>query len=270
MSAPGARDVVLSETRRERYLRHILLKEVGAQGQQKLLAARVLVVGAGGVGAPALLYLAAAGVGVIGIADDDKVALSNLQRQIIYGTGDIGEPKTARAKAALARLNPDSHIVEHREKIGDKNARALIEGYDLVLEGIDNFEGRYALNRAAMAARKPFVSAAVGRFEAQLSVFKPFAGADLPCYRCLVPAPPPRESQINCAEEGVLGPVAGVVGAAAALEAIKEILGLKPSLAGRLFLYSPLAVDARVVRLPRDPECAECKQIERDKHEYPS
>jgi adenylyltransferase/sulfurtransferase len=254
---------MLNDAERERYLRHILLKEIGAQGQQKLLAARVLVVGAGGIGAPALFYLAAAGVGEIALVDDDEVALSNLQRQIIYSTADVGAPKTGAAHAALLRLNPDVRIVEHRVKATDANARDLVHGCDLVLEGVDNFATRYVLNRACIAAKKPLVSAAVGRFDAQLSVFKPYASAEFPCYRCFLPEPPEREAVLNCAEEGVLGPLAGVVGAAAAVEAIKELLGLEPSLAGRLFLYSPLAPDARVVRLPRDPDCEDCAALER-------
>lgn len=256
---------MLTEAQQERYLRHILLKEVGAQGQQKLLAARILVAGAGGIGAPALLYLAAAGVGTIGVADHDAVALSNLQRQIIYGSADIGAAKTASVRAALGRLTPDTKVIEHCEKVSEKNARTLVASYDLVLEGIDNFEGRFALNRACIAEQKPLVSSAIGRFEAQLSVFKPYAGDDLPCYRCLVPEAPPRDLVINCAEEGVLGPVAGVIGAAAALETIKEILGL-PSQAGRLFLYSPLSLEARYVKLPRDPHCPDCSRIRRKPH----
>lgn len=254
---------MLNDAQRDRYLRHILLKEVGAQGQQKLLAARILVVGAGGVGAPAIAYLAAAGIGVIGVADDDDVALSNLQRQILFSTADVGAAKTERARAAVARLNPEVRVVEHRMKIIDETARAIVSQYDLVLEGIDNFRGRFALNRACIAEKKPLVSAAIGRFEAQLSVFKPFAGEEFSCYRCLTPEAPPRDAEINCAEEGVLGPVAGVIGAAAALEALKEILGLQPTLAGQLFLYSPLVPDARIIRLPRDPDCADCGRIER-------
>jgi adenylyltransferase/sulfurtransferase len=254
---------MLTDAERERYLRHILLKEVGAQGQQKLLAARVLVVGAGGIGAPALLYLAAAGVGTISIADDDEVALSNLQRQIIYATADVGASKADAARAALARLNPQTRV-ETLSRLTAANADDVVRRHDVVLEGVDSFETRYLLNRAAISARKPLVSAAIGRFDAQLSVFKPYAGPDLPCYRCLVPTAPPREEAINCAEEGVLGPIAGVAGSAAALETLKEILCLAPSLAGRLFLYSPLAIDARVVRLPRDPDCADCGRIARD------
>jgi adenylyltransferase/sulfurtransferase len=255
---------MLSPAQRERYLRHILLKEVGAQGQQKLLAARVLVVGAGGLGAPLIQYLAAAGVGVLGIADDDAVALSNLQRQVIFAASDIGAPKTAAAKAAATRLNPDARIVEHRVRIDESNAADTIAGYDLVVEGIDNFAGRFALNRACIARRTALVSAAVGRFDGQVSVFKPWAGADLPCYRCLVPEAPSREAEASCLEQGVLGPVTGVVGAIAAHEVLKEIVGFGRSLAGRLLVYDALAAEARTIALKRDPDCPDCGPIERE------
>ena len=253
----------LDQIQRERYLRHILLKEVGAQGQQKLLKARVLVVGAGGIGAPLLQYLAAAGVGTIGIADDDVVALSNLQRQVLYSTADIGAPKTARARAAIARMNPDVSIVEHRTRLTDENAGPIIAGYDLVVEGIDSFEGRYAINRACIALEKTLVSAAVGRFEGQLATFKPFAGAGLACYRCLVPEAPPRDSQANCAEEGVLGALTGVVGTLAAMEVLKELLGVGESLAGRLLHYDGLKAQCRTLALPADPQCPECGDLQR-------
>ena len=254
---------MLSDAARERYLRHILLKEVGGQGQQKLLAARVLVIGAGGIGAPLLQYLAAAGVGTIGVADDDVVALSNLQRQVHYSTEDVGAPKAERAHAAIARLNPDINVIEHRTKITGANAHDIIADYDLVVEGIDNFAGRYAINSAAISLKKPLVSAAVGRFDAQLSVFKPFAGAGLPCYRCLVPEAPPRDAQVNCAEEGVLGAVTGVIGTLAAMETLKEILHLGESLAGRLLLYDGLAAQFRTIALPADPQCPDCGAIAR-------
>ncbi len=253
---------MLNDNQRERYLRHILLKEVGAQGQQKLLNARALIVGAGGLGAPLIQYLAAAGVGTIGLADDDVVELSNLHRQVIYGTDDLGAAKTARAAAAIRRVNPDVETRAH-PKLREVNARDIVAGYDVVVEGIDNFAGRHALNRACIAERKTLVSAAVGRFDGQVSVFKPFAGPELPCYRCLAPEEPPRESQVNCAEEGVLGPVTGVIGALAAMEALKEILGLKPTLAGQLLLYRGLDAAARTVALPRDPQCPDCGSIER-------
>jgi len=247
----------MNKAQRDRYSRHILLREVGGQGQQKLLAARVLIVGAGGIGAPLLQYLAAAGVGTIGVADDDEVALCNLQRQVIYGTGDIGAAKTSAAKNFAARLNPDVEIIEHRLRINMENAAGVIADYDLVAEGVDNFETRYALNRACMTAKTPLVSAAVGRFDGQLSTFKPFqAPGVLPCYRCLVPAPPPH--QTHCAEDGVLGAVTGVIGALAAMEVLKEVIGVGDSLAGRLMIYDGLAAKTRTVDLPADPGCPDC------------
>ena len=243
---------------RERYARHILLREVGGQGQQKLLAARVLVIGAGGLGSPILSYLAAAGVGTIGIADDDKVALSNLQRQTIFRTEDVGRDKVEAAADAIARLNP--HVKTHAHpRITDQNAREIVAPYDLVVEGVDNFAARYALNRACLAEKKPLVSAAVGRFEGQLSTFKPFAQPGvLPCYRCLVPEEPPRDQQVNCAEEGVMGAVTGAMGTLAAMEALKELLSVGEGLAGRLMLYDGLAATFRTVRLPADPACPDC------------
>lgn len=254
---------MLNADARERYIRHILLKEVGAQGQQKLLAARALIVGAGGLGSPILQYLAAAGVGVIGIADDDAVSLSNLQRQTIYRDEDVGAPKTARAREFARSLNPEIRIVAHNERIDAENASDRISAYDIVIDGVDNFATRHALNTACIAAKKPLVSAAIGRFEGQLSVFKPWAGPDFPCYRCFVPEAPSLEERINCAEEGVLGPLAGVIGSMAALETIKEILTIGDSLAGRLVLYDGLAAKMRTVSLPRDPECVDCSSLER-------
>ena len=188
---------MLDADARDRYLRHILLKEVGAQGQQKLLAARVLTVGAGGLGSPIIQYLAAAGVGTIGVADDDRVALSNLQRQTIYRDEDVGALKAERAAAFARALNPEIRIVAHRERLDAANAAARIGGYDLVVEGVDSFAGRFAINAACIEKRKPLVSAAIGRFEGQLAVFKPWAGAGLGCYRCLVPEAPPRDAVYN-------------------------------------------------------------------------
>jgi len=251
--------MTLTNHQTERYARHILLKEVGGQGQKKLLASRVLVVGAGGIGAPLIQYLAAAGVGTIGVADHDHVSLSNLQRQVLYETGDVGAPKTERAKAATDRLNPDVSVKEHRERITPENALEVISDYDLVVEGIDNFAGRYVLNKTCIALSKPLVSAAVGRFEGQLSVFKPFDDPGvLPCYRCLVPEEPPRETQVNCEEEGVLGAVTGVMGTLAAMEALKEILGVGETLVGRLLIYDGLNSETRTIALPADPECRDC------------
>jgi molybdopterin-synthase adenylyltransferase len=249
----------MDKTQRERYARHILLKEVGGQGQQKLLAARVLVVGAGGLGAPLIQYLSAAGVGTIGIADDDTVALSNLQRQVVFHTEDVGCAKISAAKKFVERLNPDVVIVEHAVRVTNANASELIADYDLVVEGVDNFETRYALNHASIALGKPLISAAVGRFEGQLATFKPFENPGvLPCYRCLVPNEPPREGQTNCAEEGILGALTGVMGTLAAMEVLKELLQIGESLAGRLMLYDGLGGTFRTVGLPADPQCRDC------------
>jgi molybdopterin-synthase adenylyltransferase len=249
----------MDKTQRERYARHILLKEVGGQGQQKLLAARVLVVGAGGLGAPLIQYLSAAGVGTIGIADDDTVALSNLQRQVVFHTEDVGCAKISAAKKFVERLNPDVAIIEHAVRVTNANASELIADYDLVVEGVDNFETRYALNHASIALGKPLISAAVGRFEGQLATFKPFENPGvLPCYRCLVPNEPPREGQINCAEEGILGALTGVMGTLAAMEVLKELLQIGESLAGRLMLYDGLGGTFRTVVLPADPQCRDC------------
>ncbi len=243
----------------DRYVRHLLLKEVGGQGQQKLLASKVLVVGAGGIGAPALQYLAAAGVGRIGIADDDVVALSNLQRQVIYRTEDVGRAKTSCAIEAIRRLNPEIDVQEHRVKITDANAGGIFADYDLILEGIDTFSGRFVMNRAAIAARKPLISAAVGRFDGRLATFKPFEKPGvLPCYRCLTPEEPPRDAQVNCAEEGVLGAVTGVIGALAAMEVLKELLVIGDTLAGKLLIYDGLRAETRTVALPADPACPDC------------
>lgn len=254
---------MLTAEARDRYLRHILLKEIGAQGQQKLLAANVLVVGAGGLGNPVLQYLAAAGVGRIAIADDDAVSLANLQRQTLYRDEDVGARKIERARDFIAALNPDVRVELLPVKLKEANAAAAFAGRDLVIEGVDSFEARFALNRAAIAARTPLLSAAIGRFEGQATLFKPWAGADLPCYRCLVPEIPPRESVLTCAEEGVAGPLAGIIGSFIALEALKELLGVGDTLAGRLFLFDGLAAAARTVVLPRDPGCPECGAISR-------
>lgn len=248
---------------RERYLRHILLKEIGAQGQQKLAAARVLVVGAGGIGSPVIQYLAGAGVGHLTIADDDRVALSNLQRQTIYRDADVGAPKAERAAAFARALNPAIGVEAFGARVDEACAAALFRDHDLVVEGVDTIAARQMLNEASVATRTPMVSAALGRFEAQVSLFRPWSGADLPCYRCLVPDTPPRETVLSCAEEGVVGPLAGIAGSLAALEAVKEIAGAGETLAGRLFIFDGLRLMARTVRLPRDPECSVCGSIDR-------
>lgn len=252
----------LTDAQLDRYARHIVLREIGGPGQQKLLAARVLLIGAGGLGSPCALYLAAAGVGTIGIADHDTVSLSNLQRQILHRTEEVGNLKTESAARALAAVNPDVRVIPHTEKVTAENARRLIAGYDLVADGSDNFETRYAVNAAAVAEGKTLVSAAVGRFDGQLAVFAPHtldaAGARNPCYRCLVPEAPPRGAIATCAEAGIVGALTGVMGAMQALEVVKEIAGAGETLRGRLLLYDGLAAEMRTVRLTRDPDCATC------------
>ncbi|WP_411819342.1 molybdopterin-synthase adenylyltransferase MoeB [Hyphococcus formosus] len=248
----------MTPEQKQRYARHILLREVGGQGQKKLLAVRVLVVGAGGLGVPIISYLAAAGVGTLGIAEDDTVDLSNLQRQVIFKTKDVGRPKADVAQDFVSALNPNVTVISH-PRIDADNADAIVKDYDLVVEGVDNFASRYALNRAVIARKIPLVSAALGRFEGQLSTFKPFEKPGvLPCYRCLVPVEPPRDEQINCAEEGILGAVAGVMGTLAATEVLKEILSIGDSLAGRLMVYDGLSGQFRTIGLPADPACPDC------------
>jgi molybdopterin-synthase adenylyltransferase len=249
-------DLDFSEDDIQRYSRHILLREVGGTGQARLRAARVLVVGAGGLGSPLILYLAAAGIGTIGIVDDDVVDLSNLQRQIAHGTAGIGSPKVASATAAARALNPGVAIEPHPVRLGPDNVEALVAGYDLVCDGTDNFATRFLLADACALGRRTLVSAAVLRFEGQLSVFKPHAGG--PCYRCLFPTPPPPGAVPSCSEAGVLGAVTGVMGTLQATETIKEILGIGDSLAGRLLIWDALAASFRTIRLRPDPACPLC------------
>jgi len=231
----------------ERYARHIVLREVGGPGQAKLKAARVLVVGAGGLGAPALLYLAAAGVGTLGVVDDDKVSLSNLQRQVIFSTGDIGRPKVERASDAVMRLNPHVTIEPHAMRLTAANALDLISRYDIVADGSDNFATRYLVADACYFAGKPLVTAAVGTFDGSLTTLRPFEaradGTRNPTYRCLFPEPPPPGTVPACAEAGILGALPGVLGSMMALEVIREIVGFGEGLVGRL-----LMVDARSMR----------------------
>lgn len=242
----------------ERYARHIILAEVGGTGQQRLLDSRVLVIGAGGLGSPLLLYLAAAGVGTIGIVDDDDVSLSNLQRQIAHGDGDVGTPKVTSAVAAAHRINPDVVIEPHACRLAADNVMELLAGYDLVADGTDNFDSRFLLNDAAFLAGKPLVSAAVLRFDGQLSTYKAYEGPPNPCYRCVFPEKPPPDLIPSCAEGGVLGALAGVMGTLQATEVLKELLGIGESLSGRLLIYDGLAAEFRKVRVPRDPACALC------------
>ena len=248
-------DIDFSEADIQRYARHILLPEVGGIGQARLAAARVLVVGAGGLGAPLVLYLAAAGVGRIEIVDDDVVELSNLQRQVAFVTADLGAGKARTAGAAARAINPGIEVVAHDLRLHDRNATRLVEGADIVCDGSDNFVTRYVVSDACVSARTTLVSAAVLRFEGQLSVFKPHVG-DLPCYRCLHPHAPPPGMAPSCAEAGVLGAVTGVLGTLQASEVLKEILGIGESLAGRLLLWDALSSRMRTIRVPRDPSCA--------------
>ncbi len=255
----------LTPTERERYARHILLKEIGGPGQQRLKAASVAIVGVGGLGAPAALYLAAAGVGRLRLIDDDIVALSNLQRQILYGSDEVGASKVARAGAALAALNPHVAIDTHAEQLTAANAPALLAGADLVLDGTDSFAARFSVNGGCHALGITLISGAVGRWEGQVATFKSGptkhlpADQRLPCYRCLVPEAPPNAA--TCAEAGIVGALTGVIGSLMALEAIKEIAGAGESLAGRLLLYDGLAATSRTVRLPRDAGCQTCGEL---------
>jgi len=247
----------LKDEQLERYARHIILREVGGTGQAKLLDARVLVVGAGGLGSPLILYLAAAGVGTIGVVDFDIVSLSNLQRQIAHGTSDIGRLKTDSATDAVRHINPETKLVSHPLRIEADNAHELVSSYDIVADGSDNFETRFLVADACYFSKRSLVSAAVTQFDGQLATFKAHAG-DYPCYRCLFPAPPPPEEAPNCSEAGILGAAAGVMGALQALEVMKEIIGLGDSLAGRLVIYDALGAQFRNVKVPRDPKCALC------------
>ncbi len=235
----------------ERYARHLVLREVGGPGQQRLKRARVLVVGAGGLGAPAALYLAAAGVGALRLADPDVVSLSNLQRQVIYAGEDVGRPKVERAAARLAALNPHVELEPRASAFSEATAAELLDGCDVVLDGTDDFAVRFAVNAAAVAAGAPLVSGALGRWTGQVGVF-----AGRPCWRCLVPDTPPDAD--TCAAVGVVGALAGVVGAMMALEAVKLLAGAGEPLTGRLLLYDGLAAEARTVRVSADPECPVC------------
>ena len=240
-----------SEDEVERYARHLILSEVGGPGQQKLARARILIVGAGGVGGPAALYLAAAGVGTLGIVDADTVSLSNLQRQIQFATADIGRPKVEAAAERLSGINPHIAVRTHAEMLTADTAARLIADYDLVLDGTDDFPTRFAVNAACVAAGVSLVSGALGRWDGQVAVFE-----GRPCYQCLVPETPPDAE--TCARVGVVGALAGVIGAMAALEAIKRITGAGEPLTGRLMLYDGLNSTARTVRIAADPHCPVC------------
>ena len=250
---------------RERYARHILLKEIGGPGQQRLKAATVAIVGVGGLGAPAALYLSAAGVGTLRLIDDDDVSLSNLQRQILFRSSDVGASKVERGKEALSALNANVDVATWRQQLDAENAAYLLKGADLVLDGTDSFATRFAVNAACHDLGIALISGAVGRWEGQVATFKSGLtkalppAQRLPCYRCLVPELPPNGE--TCAEVGVVGALTGVIGSLMALEAIKEIAQAGESLAGRLLIYDALAAHSRTVRLPRDPACPVCGDV---------
>ncbi|MDB5453447.1 MAG: UBA/THIF-type binding protein [Caulobacteraceae bacterium] len=235
----------------ERYARHLVLREIGGAGQQKLKAARVLLVGAGGLGSPAALYLAAAGVGTLGLVDPDQVSLSNLQRQVLFGDADIGQDKVEAAQRRLAGLNPHVAVETHALAIDETNAREIVRAYDLVLDGCDNFPTRFAVSDACVAEGKLLVSGAIGRWTGQSGVF-----AGRPCYRCLVPETPPDAE--TCSAVGVVGALGGVIGSMMALEAVKLITGAGEPLTGRMLIYDALAAETRTVKIGADPECPGC------------
>lgn len=246
--------MALSDIELDRYARHLVLREIGGPGQRKLGRARVLVVGAGGLGSPALLYLAAAGVGVLGVVDDDTVSLSNLQRQVLHATDRVGALKTDSARAGLAAVNPHVSVESHPFRLSSENAAGLIGAYDMVLDGSDNFDTRDLVNAACVKAGKPLVSAAIGQWEGQLGVFAPGG----PCYACVFPARPARGLAPSCAEAGVLGALAGVMGAMQAAEAVKLIVGAGAPMAGRLLLYDALWGEFRTIAVAKRADCAVC------------
>jgi sulfur-carrier protein adenylyltransferase/sulfurtransferase len=245
----------LTPDQRNRYQRHLLLPEVGAEGQQRLLDSSVLLLGAGGLGSPAALYLAAAGVGTVGIIDMDVVDESNLQRQILHNMDRIGDRKVDSAKKTLTLINPDVNVVTHDTRLGADNILDIIDGYDVIVDGTDNFPTRYLVNDASLIKRIPVVHGSIFRFEGQATVFAPYEG---PCYRCMIPEPPPAELAPSCAEAGVLGVLPGIVGSIQAMEAIKLMLGLGDSLAGRLLTYDALDQSFRTFKVNRDPQCPAC------------
>ena len=245
----------LSPEQRMRYSRHTLLPEVGVEGQLKLLDSKVLLIGAGGLGAPSAFYLAAAGVGTLGIVDDDVVDESNLQRQVIHNTERVGMPKTESARLSIQALNPDVEVIEHNTRLDADNILEIIEDYDLIVDGADNFPTRYLLNDASVRLRKPVVSASILAFEGQISTFVPYEG---PCYRCLYPVPPPPELAPSCGAAGVLGVMAGVMGLLQANEVIKLVVGIGEPLIGRLLLYDSLGTRFTELKVKRDPDCPVC------------
>jgi molybdopterin/thiamine biosynthesis adenylyltransferase/rhodanese-related sulfurtransferase len=245
----------LTGEQRERYSRHLLVPEIGLEGQMKLLEAKVLLLGAGGLGSPTALYLAAAGVGTLGIVDDDTVDLSNLQRQVIHTTDRIGVPKVDSAEESIKAINPDVNVVKYQTRLDASNIMEIIEGYDVIVDGVDNFPTRYLLNDATVRLDIPVVSASILGFDGQLSVFKPHDG---PCYRCLYPVPPPAELAPSCGANGVLGVLPGTMGLLQATEVIKLVTGAGEPLVGRLLLYEALGATFTELKVRRDPECPIC------------
>jgi len=252
---PVAEESGLTPDQRLRYSRHTLLPEVGVEGQLKLLNAKVLLIGAGGLGSPSALYLAAAGIGTLGLVDDDVVDESNLQRQVIHTTDRVGVAKTESARVTIESLNPDVKVVEHRTRLNAENILEIIGDYDVLVDGADNFPTRYLLNDASVRLRKPVVSASILAFDGQISTFIPYEG---PCYRCLYPTPPPPELAPSCSANGVLGVMAGVMGLLQANEVIKLVAGIGEPLAGRLLLYEALGTRFTELKVKRDPECPIC------------
>jgi len=248
---------VLTSEQRERYSRHMLVPEIGVEGQQKLLDAKVLLLGAGGLGSPTALYLAAAGVGTIGVVDDDVVDLSNLQRQVIHTTDRIGLAKVDSAEQAMNELNPDVDVVKYQTRLDASNIMEIIEDYDVIVDGADNFPTRYLLNDASVRLKIPVVSASILGFDGQLSVFAPYEG---PCYRCLYPVPPPAELAPSCGANGVLGVLPGTMGLLQATEVVKLITGAGEPLVGRLLLYEALGATFTELKVRRDPDCAICSR----------
>ena len=252
---PVESTVALTPEQRDRYSRHILLPEVGVEGQIKLLEAKVLLLGAGGLGAPTALYLAAAGIGTIGIVDDDVVDASNLQRQVIHNTSRVGTPKSSSARQTIEELNPDVNVIEYNFRLDADNILDVIKDYDIIVDGADNFPTRYLLNDASVRLKKPVVSASILSFDGQISTFVPYEG---PCYRCLYPSPPPPELAPSCSANGVLGAMAGQMGLLQANEVLKLVLGIGEPLIGRLLLYEALGTRFTELKVRRDPECPIC------------
>ncbi len=250
----------LTEPQIRRYARHIVLAEIGGVGQARLIAARVLVVGAGGLGAPLLQYLAAAGIGTLGVIDHDTVDLSNLQRQVIHRTADVGVSKVESARRALGDINPEVHVQAHDERLTADNADRIVADYDIVADGSDNFATRYLLNDTCYRLKKILVSAAILRFDGQISTYKAFEGAGHPCLRCIFPAAPSEDAVPSCAQAGVLGALAGTLGALQATEVVKEILGIGRSLSGKLVMYDALAGSFDEMAIVKRADCPTCSK----------